>query len=121
MAKNEQIIQLQKSVGEAKKLADKIYGIVKKDWFTTNEFVNKSNTGHDQAKALFNQLGQYALLASESRDGKIRHKIIFNNEDRSELIQVQIDKLHKEITFLKQRVDYLNTLKKIKISVLIKV
>lgn len=119
MNEKQQIANLQKSVSDTEKLAHKIYGIVKKDWFTTNELVNKSNTGHDQAKALLNQLGQYGLLITQSIDGKFRHKIIFNNKEREELIQVQIDQLHKETTFLKQRVDFLNALKEIKVSSLI--
>lgn len=118
---SDQTIALEKNVKEAEALAHKIYGIVKKEWFTTNELVNKSNTGHDQAKALLNQLGQYGLLTTHSKDEKFRHKIVFNNEEREELIQVQVDQLHKEITFLKQRVDFLNALKKIKVSSLIKV
>lgn len=116
-----QIAALEKSVKEAVELSNKIWGIVKKDWFTTNELVNKSNTGHEQAKQILNHLGQYGLLITESKDGKFRHKIIFNNKDREELIQVQIDKLNKEIEFLKQRTEYLAELKKTRISFLIKV
>ena len=77
---------LQQQVSEAKKLADKISGIIKKDWFTTNELVNKSNTGHEQAKQMLLHLGQYGLVKTESKDDKWKHKIVRETAERNEFI-----------------------------------
>lgn len=109
-----------KQVKDAIDLSHKIFSIVKKDWFTTAELVNKSNTGHEQAKDILNNLGRFGLLITEPRDDKYKHKIIFVPNEREELIQKQIDTLHQETKFLNHRIEYLTELKNIKISPLVK-
>ncbi len=52
---------LETQVQEAKKLADKIREKVKQGEFTLYDIVNNSNVGHDEAKAVLNNLATYGF------------------------------------------------------------
>lgn len=103
--------ELKKQLQEAVKLRSKIFDIIMKEWFTTNELVNKSNIGHEQAKEMLTHLGEFAFLKTESRDKKWKHKLIYDTEERKKMIEQSINQLNTNIQFLLKRVEYLKEMK----------
>lgn len=111
---------LEQQVAEAKKLADKIREKVKQGQFTIYDIVNNSNVGHDEAKAILNNLAMYGFLKTVSTEGKYNHKLLFAKE-REEGIGEQVLRVEQEIKVFKDEIQRLKALKKIQTSTLIKV
>lgn len=103
--------ELSKQLQEAVNLRSKIHGIVKAEWFTTNELVNKSNVGHEQAKEMLTHLGEFAFLKTESRDKKWKHNLIYDNVERKKMIDASINNLNSNIQFLVGRIERLKEMK----------
>ena len=112
---------LKTQVQKAKKLADKIREIVKKEWFTIYDIVDNSTTSHDGAKGALTFLARLGFIKTESREGKFHHKLLFTAKEREEIIDAQIMVAEQDIKASQENIKYLKELRKIKTSVLVKV
>lgn len=103
--------EIQTRLKEAVALRGKIHDIVKMDWFTTADLVNKSNMGHEQAKEMLNSLGEFAFLKTQSIKGKWKHNLIYDTKERNKIIEETIDKMTQEVQFMLVRIEYLKKMK----------
>ncbi len=112
---------LKTQVAEAKKLADKIREVVKKEWFSIYDIVNNSAISHDEAKGALSNLALYGFLKTVSTEGKFSHKLLFTTKERGEGIEEQISRVEQEIKVFQTEIHRLKELKEINVSPLVKV